>query len=84
MASWYVLTVVRGLKVTVRRFARGDVLDVAGCCWCWGSRGVVSAVEAMLDVVGEDDHQKPAIDGQVERLIMSKESLRKIFPSKWR
>lgn len=50
------LTVVRGLKVTVRRFARGDVLDVAGCCWCWGSRGVVSAVEAMLDVVGEDNY----------------------------
>lgn len=48
--SWYVLTVARGLNVTVRegRLPRGDVLE--GAAWlCWGRRGEDSLAEAILD-----------------------------------
>jgi hypothetical protein len=41
----YVLMVVRGLKVTVRRSERGDVVvGLAAGRWYWGNNGEVSVV----------------------------------------
>lgn len=55
----YVLTVARGLKVTVldERVPRGDVVESSECR-CWVRRGDDSEDEAMLDGAWERESGK--------------------------